>query len=326
MSKTVARACSNVALVKYWGKRSVAQNLPYTGSISVTLGGLWTTASVARLARGSADVVRTAEADLSERPEIVSFLELMRSLAADPSPVSVELETNFPVAAGLASSASIFAALTLALSKTFDLQASARELTCLARRGSGSAARSLSGGFVEWFAGENSDGSDSFAECILDAAAWPLGIVVVVTDTGHKRVGSRLGMQHVTATSPFFPAWLETHDGDLQQARDAIAARDLLTLGEVAEHNCLKMHAVSLAARPALLYWNPVTIAVMEQVRRLREEGMDAFFTIDAGPQVKVLCRLEQRELVASRLEAVPGVVRTMLSQPGPAAELLEVA
>lgn len=320
----VARAHSNVALVKYWGKRSGDLNLPYTGSISVTLDGLWTTASVRRRRSGEADSITAAGLDLSDRAELTSFLALTRALAAEAVPVQVELETNFPVAAGLASSASIFAALACALSELWGLNLSERELTILARQGSGSAARSISGGFVEWFAGERSDGSDSYAESICAATAWPLGIVVAVTDSGPKRVASRAGMQHVASTSPFFPAWLDSHDGDLQAVRCGILARDLRQVGSTAEHNCLKMHAVSMAAQPGLIYWNSVTLNVIEHVRRLREDGIDAFFTIDAGPQVKVLCQMDQRAYVAQQLAQIPGVQRTLLSQPGPPAQLLE--
>jgi len=324
MPDVVARACSNVALVKYWGKRSGDLNLPYTGSISVTLDGLWTTVALTRRPRGEPDSIRSASADLSQRPELTSFMSLMRSIAPSPTPVQVEVDTNFPVAAGLASSASIFAALTCAVAAAFGIKASERELTLLARRGSGSAARSISGGFVEWFAGERSDGGDSYAQPILAAESWPLGIVVAVTDSGPKRVSSRVGMQHVTATSPFFAAWLETHDGDLQAVRRAILASDLTEVGVTAEHNCLKMHAVTMAARPGLIYWNPVTLAVIERIRSLRDEGVEAYFTIDAGPQVKVLCQMDQRAHVADQLARIPGVQQTLLSQPGRPAEILE--
>ncbi len=320
----IARANSNVALVKYWGKRSGDLNLPYTGSISVTLDGLWTTVSVRRRRSGEADSITAAGVDLSDRSELTSFLALTRALTPNASPVQVELKTNFPVAAGLASSASIFAALALALSELFGLKLAEPELTMLARRGSGSAARSISGGFVEWFAGERSDGSDCYAENICAADAWPLGIVVVVTDAGPKRVASRAGMEHVASTSPFFPAWLASHDADLHAVRRGILARDLSQVGSTAEHNCLKMHAVSMAAQPGLIYWNSVTLSVIERMRRLREDGIDAFFTIDAGPQVKVLCQMDQRAYVAQQLAQVPGVQRTLLSQPGPSAQLLD--
>lgn len=324
MPEIIAKACANVALVKYWGKRAGELNLPYTGSISVTLDGLWTTASVTRQPGNRPDRIDSRGQDLSARPELSSFVELVRAMAPNPSPVQISLESNFPVAAGLASSASTFAALTLALCAAFDLKLTEQQLTILARRGSGSAARSLSGGFVEWFAGENSDGSDSFAEQLSPADAWPLGIVAVITDIGPKRVASRLGMQHVATTSPFFPAWLDSHEADLLAVRQGILDKDLAQVGSVAEHNCLKMHAVSMAARPPLIYWNPVTLAVLERIRGLRDEGVEAFFTIDAGPQVKVLCQMDQRAYVAQQLSQVAGVQRTLLSQPGPRAQLLE--
>lgn len=324
MPDVIARACSNVALVKYWGKRSGNLNLPYTGSISVTLGGLWTTAAVTRLPRGAADRIVAGDTDLSQRPEMVSFLAVLRGLCPQAPAVAITLESNFPVAAGLASSASTFASLACALSKAFDVTLTLRELSILARQGSGSAARSIHGGFVEWFAGERSDGTDSFAEPLLASADWPIGVVVAVTDSGPKRVASRAGMQHVAATSPFFPAWLDSHDVDLRALRTALGNRDLAAAGTVAEHNCLKMHAVTLAARPGLIYWNPATLAVIDEVRALRDGGIEAYFTIDAGPQVKILCPLDQRAVVAEQIARVAGVERTLLSQPGPGVELLE--
>src|SRR5262249_4633551 len=136
-------------------------------------------------------------------------------------------------------------------------------------------------------------------------------------------IGSREGMAITEKRSPFFQAWIQTHDGDMDAIRRGIAARDLSLVGEAAEHNCLKMHAASIAAQPALVYWKPATLAVMHRVRELRQEGIEAFFTIDAGPQVKILCRAEDRSRVAEQIAFVPGVQRVLLSAPGPGAEVL---
>jgi len=328
MGRAVAAANANVALAKYWGKRDEALNLPFTGSLSVSLGGLETVASVDFASGPAADRILLNEAAAAPREaeRISRFLDLVRERTGVRSRAVVEVRSNFPVAAGLASSASTFAALALAASAAAGLGLDERELSVLARRGSGSAARSIRGGFVEWMAGEEDDGSDSYAVQVAPPEHWPLGVVVAVADEGAKKVGSREGMNHVVRHSPFFPLWLETHEADLEAIRAGILARDLEAVGRASEHNCLKMHAVSMAAEPAIFYWNEITVALMRRVRELREEGTAAYFTIDAGPQVKVICRMSDRAAVARALEAVGGVKRVLMSEPGRDARLLERA
>jgi diphosphomevalonate decarboxylase len=321
-----AVANANVALAKYWGKRDETLNLPYTSSISVTLAGLETTAHVRFDSRLRDDAIRMngAEPHRAEMHRVCAFLDRVRQLAGPQTKAEVEITSNFPVAAGLASSASTFAALALAATSAAGLSLSSQELSVLARRGSGSAARSIHAGYVEWLAGEASDGSDCFAIQVAPPEHWPLAVVIAVTDTARKRVGSREGMQHAVKRSPFFPAWLQSHDADLEAVRHGILDRDLQLLGGAAEHNCLKMHAVSMAARPSLLYWTPATVAVIQRVVGLRAEGVDAYFTIDAGPQVKVLCLAADRAAVADAIAKVSGVQQVLSSEPGPGARLVE--
>jgi len=326
MAEAVARANSNVALVKYWGKRNEALNLPYTSSISITLGGLTTTAHAATRDDLRHDQVivdgRHAPAPVTAR--ITAYLDMLRRMAAQPTRLIVELQSNFPVAAGLASSASTFAALATAASTALGIALSPAQLSILARRGSGSAARSIFGGFVEWLGGELGDGSDSYAVPIAAADHWDVGFAIAITAEEPKQIGSSAAMSHSVKQSPFFPAWLQGQEDDLDAVRRGILARDLATVGEAMEHNCLKMHAVALAARPSLLYWKPATLAVIARVRELRDECTEAYFTIDAGPQVKVLCHLAERAAVADALCRVPGGQRVLLSQPGGGVELVE--
>jgi len=328
MREVVATANANVALAKYWGKRDHALNLPYTGSLSITLSGLTTTARATFISGQSEDriVLEGLEADEAEARRFRGFLDLIRSTAGIQARAEVAIKSNFPVAAGLASSASTFAALTVAATRAAGLSLSSEHLSLLARRGSGSAARSIHGGYVEWLAGEASDGSDSKAVQVAQPDYWSIGVVIAVTDEGRKRVGSRAGMEHVVKHSPFFPQWLESHDADLEAIRQAIQDRDLKRVGETAEHNCLKMHAISMAARPSILYWRPATVAVIQRVAELRHQGIEAYFTIDAGPQVKVLCLQHQRALVAEEIGRVAGVQRVLLSGPGGGARVVEGA
>lgn len=318
MPEAVAAANSNVALVKYWGKRDETLNLPYTGSISITLDGLTTTAAVATAGSGRDRIILNgmpAEGAVAGR--IGSYLDLLRRTANRRTRLDVDVSTGFPVAAGLASSASMFAALAAAGSAALGMETSPHQLSILARRGSGSAARSIFGGFVEWLAGELSDGSDCYAESLAPPEHWDVGVAVAITDPGPKAVSSGAGMAHSVKHSPFFPAWLELHDDDLTAIRHGVLDRDLHTVGTAMEHSCLKMHAVSLAARPPLVYWKPATLAVIQRVRELRDEGLEAYFTIDAGPQVKVLSRLADRDAVAAELRRVAGVTDVLLSRPG---------
>lgn len=312
-----ATANSNLALVKYWGKAPGGANQAASASLSVTLDGLSTLVGITS-SRDGRDVVEWIPPGPTEA--VTRYVTDSRSRLGIADPVSVVMTSNFPVAAGLASSASAYAALAFALAALSPARRSAGEIAALARRGSGSACRSLFGGFVEWHPGAEDD-------AVLPIAAadhWPLAILVAVTREAPKAVGSREGMLRTAATSPYYPAWLASSAADLAAARAALAARDLAALGPVIERNALRMHAAAIAADPPLLYWEPPTIAVMHEVGRLRARGLPAWFSIDAGPQVKVLCEPEHRDEVAAALAATPGVVRVIRSRPGGPPELLD--
>jgi diphosphomevalonate decarboxylase len=277
-----AIARTNIALVKYWGKRDAALNLPAAGSLSLTLDALHTTTTVAFDPSLAADELVLGGAPQVGEPlaRVTAFLDLIRGSSGH---ARVTSENNFPTASGLASSASAFAALALAGSRAAGLAPSPTELSALARRGSGSAARSIFGGLVEML-------PEGHAIQRLPPDAWDLRLVVAVVAGGvPKQVSSRSGMEHTAATSPLYPSWLSTIEADLTAARAAIAARDLEQLGEVAERSALAMHASALAARPAVIYWRGATIDALHAVRELRRAGVAAWATIDAGPHVKVL-------------------------------------
>jgi diphosphomevalonate decarboxylase len=318
-----ARANVNVALVKYWGKRDPALNLPATGSISLTLDRLSVEADVAFGAGGEDRLeIEGTPAEGEEARRLVRFLDLVRDEAGCAERASVATRSTVPRAAGLASSAAAFAALALAASRAAGLALDPPALSALARRGSGSAARSVFGGFVEWRRGEQPDGRDSIAEPVAPADNWDLRVVIAVTALGPKAVSSRDGMARAAA-SPLYPAWVSGAEADLAEARAAIRARDLAALGTIAEHSALKMHAIGLAARPPLLYWRGATVECVHRVWALRAGGTPAFVTIDAGPQVKVLCATADAPQVAAALEDVPGVERVLTCGPGGGAEVV---
>lgn len=320
---STARANVNLALVKYWGKRESSLNLPATGSISVTLDGLWVEAEVA-FDGGPADrvVIDGSPGGGDETERVVRFLDVVRTEAGRREHARVATRGSVPRGIGLASSAAAFAALALAGSRAAGLRLEPPALSALARRGSGSASRSVYGGFVEWRRGERDDGRDSVAVQLAPPERWDVRVVVAVTTSTPKAVSSRAGMTRAAA-SPFYPAWVAGADADLDEARAAIAARDLEALGLLAEHSALKMHAVGLAARPPLLYWRGATLECVHRVWALRAEGTPAFVTIDAGPQVKVLCLPADAATVAEALAAVPGVERVLTCLPGGGAQVV---
>jgi diphosphomevalonate decarboxylase len=317
-----ARAHSNIALIKYWGKRDAALNIPAVGSISVTLDALSTETRVSFLDDLARDefLLSGVEADVTR---ISAFLDIVRHRAGIAQSARVESSNDFPTGAGLASSASGFAALAVAASAAAGLELDERELSILARRGSGSAARSLYGGVVELHAGIRDDGLDSFAQPMLAPTDWPLSIVVAITELGEKSVNSTVGMGESSLSSPFYPAWVETAETDLAGMRSAIGARDFARVGELTEYSCLKLHALMMSTRPALLYWNAATVAAIATVRELRAGGIPVYFTIDAGPQLKALCLPEHATAVADALGRLDGVLQTRISALGRGAQLL---
>ncbi|HET6587138.1 MAG TPA: diphosphomevalonate decarboxylase [Oleiagrimonas sp.] len=323
--KATARARPNIALVKYWGKRDSTLNLPAAGSLSVTLDTLWTQTTVAFDRTLEHDALRLNGAvDACAGTRVSACLDVLRQHAGIAWRARVDTQNNFPTAAGLASSASGFAALVMAASQALDLPLDRKFLSTLARQGSGSAARSLYGGFVAMYAGQLADGSDAFAEPLLPPQDWPLTVVIAITTQQAKAVGSGEGMERSRRTSPFHANWIASVDDDLAAARSAVMAHDFEALAEVGEHSCLKMHADMLSSRPPLMYWSAATMACMQRIRELRgRDGLGVFFTVDAGPQVKAVCLPQDAPRVAAALAEVPGVECTMVSGLGAGAEIL---
>lgn len=265
---------------------------------------------------------RPAKCPFAQRA--IRFLDLLRKQAGSTQTFRVETENNFPTGAGLASSASGFAALALAGSRALNLELTDRQLSTLARQGSGSAARSIFGGFVEWHRGVAPDGQDSFAETIASESHWDVRMLVAITSDEEKSQSSTEGMNLTRDTSPYYDAWVSHSETALSPMRRAIIDRDLTQVGEQMEASCLRMHAVMMSAAPGLLYWNSTTVELIHTVRRLRKSGVEAYFTIDAGPQVKVLHLASDSSAVQRRVAEVPGVLRTLQGGPGPAATLRE--
>ncbi|HTR50548.1 MAG TPA: diphosphomevalonate decarboxylase [Kofleriaceae bacterium] len=316
-----ARACANIALVKYWGKRDAGPlNLPATGSLSIALRALVTETTVEFDPALAHDEVSLE----GGKARVSEFLDLVRARARIDTRARVTTANHFPTASGLASSASGFAALALAATRAAGLALLPRELSILARRGSGSAARSIFGGFVRMHAGTRADGEDAYAEAIAAPRLGDVRVVIAVVGGGvPKSHASRDAMEHSAATSPLYRAWLELVPRDLALAEAAIAGGDFPALGALAEANALAMHAVAIASRPATIYWQPATLAALAAVRELRAAHVRAYATIDAGPHVKVLTTSEDAGAVARALDTVAGVTQTIASEIGGGAEVI---
>lgn len=299
-----AFAPSNIALCKYWGKRDPVLNLPLTSSLSVSLGQLGTQTRI-QVNEGSLDSVRlngvAVPADKPFAARMTEFLDLFR-----PAGIcfAVETENNIPTAAGLASSASGFAALVLALNDLFGWELSRKKISMLARLGSGSASRSLYQGFAVWHAGEQKDGLDSFAEPL--PFEWPdFRIGILELCSGEKPVGSRSGMNRTVETSVLFKEWPEKVRQDLGRIEAAIASRDFALLGKTAESNALAMHATMLDAWPPLMYFQPESVAMMHKIWGLRAAGLELYFTMDAGPNLKLLFTADNEVAVKEQFPAL---------------------
>ena len=315
MQTATAIAHPNIALVKYWGKRSVALNLPAVPSLSLTLDTFRTRTQVVWGVEADAVHVDGAPASAKFAHRVTEFLDV---LSPKRPGCMVLTENNFPSGAGLASSASGFAALALAATRAAGRNDDRTALSILARRGSGSACRSLFGGFVEWRPGSRPDGSDSHGVPLAARSYWAVAMVVAIVTDQPKPIGSTEGMELSRRTSPFYKSWVDSAPADMEVAREAVYDRDIEALGAVMERSTLKMHSVMMSSDPPILYWLPQTMAVLHEVNALRREGVGAWATMDAGPQVKVLCMAQDAERVVAALK--PHAARLHVLHPGPGA------
>ncbi|WP_424448732.1 diphosphomevalonate decarboxylase [Microbacterium arborescens] len=317
MSTATAIAHPNIALVKYWGKRDSVLNLPATGSLSMTLDIFPTTTTVTLDDAAERDSLVLNGDERTDGPaeRVSRFLDIVRALAGSSARARVETVNTVPSAAGLASSASGFAALAVAAAAAYGLDLDTRALSRLARRGSGSASRSIIPGFAIWHAGE--DDESSFAEP-LDAPE--LAMVVAMVEKREKAVSSREAMRRTVLTSPFYPAWVSSTAESLEAAADASRAGDVERLGRITEVNALRMHALIQSCDPPIRYLNPVSVEIFDRVAALRESGVDAWATADAGPNVVVLTEPDSVDAVTA---ALTGLAELAVARPGPAAALV---
>ncbi len=317
MAAVTVQTSPSLALIKYWGKETQGINIPATGSLAVGLHDLRTKTTVTADPSAECDSVSIGG---TEQPlhHFSTVIDTLRERAhasgrtdAD-TPLAVESGNSFPTAAGIASSSSGFAALTIALDAWWALNLPAAELSRIARTGSGSAARSVFGGFTRFQAGSES------AEALYSAEWWPeLRILVAITDTGPKTVGSRDGMERTRSSSPYYDAWVADARVLIGKAERALADRSVERLGPLMRESYLRMVGSSIAASPPVLYWLPASVAVIRACDELRGEGLVAWETMDAGPQVKILSTARDVEAVRERIASVAGVKTILVSGVG---------
>ena len=324
MKTATAQAQPNIALVKYWGKRDTALNIPAVGSLSGTLDSVRTNIEVQFDPALKVDQFYLNDELQVGKPlqRVIACLDQLRQFSSSQQYAIVKSHNNFPTSAGLASSASGFAALVVAAHTALDLDLSAHELCHLARQGSGSATRSLFGGFVQMSTGQDDIGNEAVASPILSAQEWPLSVVIAITSTQAKSIGSTEGMILSKNTSPYYQAWVDSHGQDMHMAKQAVLQKDFEALAQVSEFSCLKMHALAQSTKPGLLYWNGCTVDCIHVIRDLRASGIPVFFTIDAGPQVKAICLPDYQDQVKNALAQLPGVEKLLVSGLGEGASV----
>jgi diphosphomevalonate decarboxylase len=323
MTTATAQANPNLAFIKYWGNRDKTLRLPMNSSISMNLDGLYTRTMVSFQPSLPLDelIINGHEVRGAGLERTSHILDIIRVMANISERAEVSSENNFPSGTGIASSASAFAALALAGTTAAGLSLGERELSRLARRGSGSAARSIPGGFVEWQVGTSDE--DSFAFSIAEPGHWDLVDCIAVVSTLHKKTGSTEG-HSIAPTSPLQAARVADAPRRLDLCHAAILNRDFNAFASIVELDSDMMHAVMMTSTPALHYWKPASLEVMNCVRQWRVEGIPACYTVDAGPNVHVICLESEAHIVDKRLREIEGVENVLVARAGGAAKIVE--
>lgn len=319
--KKTAVSPSNIAFIKYWGKKDDKLRLPENGSISMNLSNLITTTTIEfNKEYKKDDVIFNGNKDINVGKRISLHLDRIREQVKDNRFAKVSIENSFPVATGLSASASVFASLSLAASESIGLTLSQKDLSILARFGSGSACRSIPDGFVEWLDGNSSN--TSYAVSLYNETYWDIYDVVCIVSKNKKEVGSTEG-QLYAQTSPFFKTRLMGMPNKIKECKDALKHKDFTKLGELSESEALEMHAVMLTSKPSLLYWTPESLLIMKAVKTLRTTGIEVYFTINTGQDVHVLCQKKDVEHLVKRIKEYKEVKEVIINKPSKGARII---
>lgn len=313
MKKATVKSHANIAFTKYWGRRNDDLVLPMNSSISMNLDNCYTI-TTAEFGNFDKDEVRVKffnreyESLSGEKLErVLNQVNRIRNEYNISEKVKIYSENNFPADAGIASSASAFSALTKALYEALGIKLSEKEMTAETRlAGSGSAARSIPDGFVEWNMGENDDSESSFAYTVAEPDHWELYDIVVVVDTAKKKIGSAEG--HGLAENEYMDARLKNMEERNLLAKEAILEKNIEKLGKVIEEDAISLHTVAMNSKPPIFYLNGRTWDVIAGLFDLRKEGLRGYFTMDAGPNVHIICEKKDHKALSEKLKAIQGV------------------
>lgn len=312
--KATAVSPSNIAFIKYWGKKDTQLRLPANGSISMNLSGLTTTTTVEFNASLKTDECTIDDVKIEKEQKRVSeHLDRIRSLAHISTYAKVVSRNNFPSSTGLSSSASGFAALTVAAVNATGLSLPEKELSILARQGSGSACRSIPDGFVKWTDGNTNESSYAFS--IAPSSYWNIVDIVAITNSGKKDIPTSEGMK-LAETSPFYQTRLTGMDKKLESCALAIKNRDFTTFGTLIELEALNMHAVMMTSNPPLLYLSPHTLSIIREIQHIRGKGIEAYVTMNTGQDVHILCLPEHSNEISKIIQSLPCCTETIMNHP----------
>lgn len=319
--KATAKAHSNIAFIKYWGRKDEILRLPTNGSISMNLSDLFTITTVEFSENMNEDyILVNKEAHTSINQRIIQHLNRVRSFAKISLRAKVVSENNFPISTGLSSSASGFAALTLAATKALRLDLSEKELSILARQGSGSASRSIPDGFVEWMDGNTSD--TSFSQSIFSAEHWDMMDIIAIVSKEKKEVTTSEGQKRVES-SIFFQTRLTHIQEKIKLCKKLMSERNFSEFGKLVEMEALELHAIMLTSWPSLIYWLPQSLYVMKSVQKWRKEGLQVYFTVNTGQDIHILCQKNDREVVMDKMKGLENIIKIIPNSPSRGTYLL---
>ena len=319
--KATAIGPSNIAFIKYWGKKDENLRLPENGSISMNLSDLTTTTTVEFLQNLREDsVIIDGKAEKKKIERVSKQLDRVRKIAKFPYKAKVVSQNNFPSGTGLSSSASGLAALTLAASKSAGLNRSEKELSILARQGSGSACRSVPDGFVEWLEGNTSE--TSYAYSLYPENYWDILDIVVVVSHDKKDISST-GGQKIVATSSFYKVRLSNINKKIELCKKLLSEKNFPEFGKLIEAEALELHAIMLTSSPSLIYWLPGTIKIMKLVKKWRSEGLAVYFTVNTGQDVHLIIEGKNKEILLEKLQKVKEIKKVIVNTPALGARLI---
>lgn len=320
--KAIAKASANIAFIKYWGKTNKELRLPANSSISMNLSNAYTVTSVEFNKKYKSDslFINNIRANKDELIRVSNHLNLVRNISKTGDFAKVESKNNFPKSSGIASSASGFAALTVAAVSAAGLSLSEKKLSILARLGSGSACRSIPDGFVEWEMGTGSD--NSYARSLFKSDYWEICDLIAIVGEDSKKISSMEG-HAISKSSPFYRTRIVGMKDKIKEIKLALKKKDFTKFGEILEAEAINMHTVMMTSNPPLYYWQPETLRVMSRVMELRGKGIECYFTIDAGPNVHIICQGKDGLRLKRKILDVPGVKRILVNGPAGAARLI---